>query len=226
MRLLVVEDDADMRQFLVRGLVEQAYAVDQVTDGDMALEHAATTPYDAIVLDIAIPRPDGLEVCRSLRDQGLSTPILMLTARDSTRDRVAGLDCGGDDYLVKPFEFTELLARLRALIRRGGSRQLPVVEIADLAIDTRSHRVRRNGDEIALTTKEYTLLEYLAVNQGRVIGREELAEHVWNEQFDPFSNLIEVYIGRLRRNIEREGELKLIHTIRGSGYILEPRENG
>jgi len=223
MRLLVVEDDPDMARFITRGLGEQAYAVDAVASGDAAIERAATTTYDAIVLDVMIPPPDGLEVCRRLRGDGIDTPILMLTARDAVHDRVEGLDAGADDYLVKPFEFAELLARVRALLRRRGVSHLPVIEIADLHIDTRSHRVTRGGRELTLTTKEYALIEYLAMNAGRVMGREEIAEHVWNEEFDPFSNLIEVYIGRLRRIVDRDGAPKLIHTIRGAGYILEMR---
>jgi two-component system copper resistance phosphate regulon response regulator CusR len=223
MRLLVVEDDPDMARFITRGLGEQAYAVDAVTSGEAALEHAAMTPYDAIILDVMIPDPDGLEVCRRLRRDEISTPILMLTARDAIHDRVEGLDSGADDYLVKPFEFAELLARLRALLRRRGAPHDPVIEVADLRIDTRSHRVTRGESELPLTTKEYTLIEYLARNAGRVMGREEIAEHVWNEDFDPFSNLIEVYIGRLRRIVDRDHGAKLIHTIRGAGYILEAR---
>jgi two-component system copper resistance phosphate regulon response regulator CusR len=147
----------------------------------------------------------------------------MLTARDAVHDRVEGLDAGADDYLVKPFEFAELLARLRALLRRRGAPQPPVIEIADVRVDTRSHRVTRGSEELSLTSKEYALLEYLAVNAGRVMGREEIAEHVWNEEFDPFSNIIEVYVGRLRRILDREGSPKLIHTIRGAGYIFEAR---
>jgi len=223
MRILVVEDDPDMARFITRGLSEQAYAVDAVASGEDALERAATTPYDAILLDAMIPAPDGFEVCRSLRRDGIDTPILMLTARDAVSDRVEGLDSGADDYLVKPFEFAELLARVRALMRRRGAPHYPVIEAADLRIDTRSHRVTRGGDELALTTKEYALLEFLATNAGRVVGREEIAEHVWNEEFDPFTNLIEVYIGRLRRLVDRDRLPKLIHTIRGSGYILEVR---
>jgi two-component system copper resistance phosphate regulon response regulator CusR len=223
MRILVVEDDPDMSRFIARGLGEHAHAVDVAATGEEALERATTAPYDAIILDARIPPPDGFEVCRTLRAQGMDASILMLTARDSLADRVDGLDSGADDYLVKPFEFPELLARLRALLRRRGVRQYPVLETADLRIDTRSHRVTRAGDELALTTKEYALLEFLALNTGRVIGREEIAEHVWNDDFDPFSNLIEVYIGRLRRIVEREGESKLIHTIRGSGYMLDAR---
>jgi two-component system copper resistance phosphate regulon response regulator CusR len=223
MRILVVEDDPDMARFITRGLSEQSYAVDAVASGEEALERATTTPYDAILLDAMIPAPDGFEVCRTLRRDGIDAPILMLTARDAVTDRVEGLDSGADDYLVKPFEFAELLARVRALMRRRGAPHYPVIEAADLRIDTRSHRVTRGGDELALTTKEYALLEFLATNAGRVVGREEIAEHVWNEEFDPFTNLIEVYIGRLRRIVDRERTPALIHTIRGSGYIFEAR---
>jgi two-component system copper resistance phosphate regulon response regulator CusR len=223
MRILVVEDDPDMTHFITRGLAEQAYAVDAVAGGAEALERAAATTYDAIVLDVMIPPPDGFEVCRQLRRDSVDVPILMLTARDSVADRVEGLDSGADDYLVKPFEFAELLARIRALLRRRGAPRQPVIEVDDLRIDTRSHRVTRAGEELTLTTKEYALLEFLATNVGRVVGREEIAEHVWNEEFDPFTNLIEVYIGRLRRIVDRDHPRKLIHTIRGSGYILEGR---
>lgn len=212
-----------MARFITRGLGEQSYAVDAVSSGEAALEHAATTPYDAVILDIMIPPPDGLEVCRRLRRDGFDAPILMLTARDAVHNRVEGLDSGADDYLVKPFEFAELLARLRALLRRRGAPHQPIIELADLRIDTRSHRITRGGNELTLTTKEYALLEYLAINAGRVMGREEIAEHVWNEEFDPFSNLIEVYIGRLRRIVDRDHTPKLIHTIRGAGYIMEAR---
>jgi len=223
MRILVVEDDPDMARFITRGLTEQAYAVDAVSSGEAAIERAATTPYDAILLDAMIPPPDGFEVCRRLRRDGIHTAILMLTARDAVTDRVEGLDSGADDYVVKPFEFAELLARVRALLRRRGVPHDPVVEVADLRIDTRSHRVTRGGDELPLTSKEYALLELLATNAGRVIGREEIAEHVWNEEYDPFTNLIEVYIGRLRRIVDRDRKPALIHTIRGSGYIFEAR---
>jgi two-component system copper resistance phosphate regulon response regulator CusR len=223
MRVLVVEDDPDMSRFIARGLGEQSYAVDVSVAGEEAIERAETSPYDAIILDAMIPAPDGYEVCRRLRANGIDVGILMLTARDSLADRIEGLDSGADDYLVKPFEFAELLARLRAVLRRRGARQLPVLEVADLSIDTRSHRVSRGGRDLLLTTKEYALLEFLAANAGRVMGREEIAEHVWNEEFDPFTNLIEVYIGRLRRLIDRDQEPKLIHTIRGSGYIMEAR---
>lgn len=223
MRILVVEDDGDMARFIVRGLIEQAYAVDRVASGEEAIERVGTTTYDAILLDAMIPPPDGFEVCRTLRRDGIDAPILMLTARDAVSDRVEGLDAGADDYLVKPFEFAELLARVRALTRRRGVPQYPVIEAGDLRIETRSHRVTRGSEELPLTSKEYALLEFLAANAGRVVGRQEIAEHVWNEEFDPFTNLIEVYIGRLRRIVDSEGKPKLIHTIRGSGYILEAR---
>ena len=221
MRLLLVEDEPDLARAMRKGLSEQSYAVDAATNGRDALELGAVNPYDAIVLDLMIPPPDGLAVCQHLRAAGITTPILMLTARDAVDDRVRGLDAGADDYLIKPFEFAELLARLRALIRRGGARLHPVIEIGDLAIDTRSHRVSRRGRELTLTAKEYALLEFLAMNAGRVIGREEIAEHVWNEEFDPFTNLIEVYINRLRRQFEKATAARLIHTIRGAGYMLD-----
>jgi two-component system copper resistance phosphate regulon response regulator CusR len=223
MRVLVVEDDRDMATMLARGLAERAYAVDVAATGAEALDAAAAVPYDVIVLDAMIPPPDGFDVCRALRGTGSDIPILMLTARDAVEDRVAGLDAGADDYLVKPFEFSELLARLRAMLRRGGARRPSVLRIDDLVIDTRSHRVTRGGREIELTSKEYALLEYLAVNAGRVLDRAEIAEHVWNEEFDAFTNLIEVYVGRLRRSIDRDATVKLIHTVRGAGYILEVR---
>ena len=221
MRVLLVEDEADLVRVMRKGLSEHSYAVDVAMNGAAALERAATNPYDAIVLDVMIPPPDGIEVCRRLRDGGITSPIMMLTARDAVDDRIRGLDSGADDYLVKPFEFAELLARLRALIRRGGAKQMPVIEIDDLRIDTRSRRVTRAAREIVLTAKEYALLEYMAMHVGRVIGREEIADHVWNEEFDAFSNLIEVYINRLRRAIDRDHERKLIHTVRGAGYRLE-----
>jgi two-component system copper resistance phosphate regulon response regulator CusR len=221
MRILLVEDAADLVRAMRKGLTENSYAVDIATRGRDALEYAATNPYDAIVLDVMIPPPDGFEVCRRLRADGITAPILMLTARDAVGDRVRGLDSGADDYLVKPFEFAELLARLRALIRRGGAKQMPVIEVADLRIDTRSRQVTRGSKTLTLTAKEYALLEYMAMNAGRVIGREELSEHVWNDEFDAFSNLIEVYINRLRRMIDRDQDRKLIHTVRGAGYRLD-----
>ena len=221
MRLLLVEDEARVARFIARGLREQAYAVDLAADGEDALYQAAVNTYDAIILDVMIPKKDGFAVCRELRAAGSRVPILMLTARDAVEDRIGGLDTGADDYLTKPFEFGELLARLRALLRRGGELRPSVISIADLTIDTRGQQARRAGRPVNLTTKEYALLEYLARNAGRVVGREEIAEHVWDETFDPFSNLIEVYINRLRRKVDEPFGRPLIHTRRGAGYVLD-----
>lgn len=221
MRVLLVEDEARMARFITRGLREQAYAVDVALDGEDALYQASINTYDVIILDVMIPEKDGFEVCRELRAAGQRTPILMLTARDAVEDRIAGLDTGADDYLTKPFEFGELLARLRALLRRGSEIRPENITVADLEIDTRGQRVWRGRRAIELTTKEYALLEYLARNAGKVVGREEIAEHVWDENFDPFSNLIEVYVNRLRRKIDDGGERSLIQTRRGAGYMLQ-----
>ena len=220
-RLLVVEDDPGVARVLRRGLTENAYAVDVAGDGERALELAAVNAYDAMVLDLMIPGAGGLEVCRRLRASGSHLPILMLTARDDVQDKVAGLDAGADDYLAKPFQFDELLARLRALLRRGAMTLSPRFELGELTVDTRSRRVSLAGRALPLTTKEYAMLEYLARNAGRVVTREEIAEHVWNEEFDPFTNLIEVYINRLRRQFEKATAARLIHTIRGAGYMLD-----
>ena len=222
MRILLVEDEVDVAGFIRKGLMEQAYAVDVARNGDEAMELASISPYDAIILDVMIPEPDGMEVCRSIRTAGSATPILMLTARGSVDDKITGLDAGADDYLAKPFEFRELLARTRALLRRRGAILSPTIRAGDMELDTRSHRVSVEGQSLTLTTKEYSVLEYLARNCGRIVSREEIAEHVWGQEFDPFSNLIEVYINRLRRHIERVTPGKYIHTIRGAGYMLEP----
>lgn len=220
MRILLVEDDVRIVGFVAKGLRENSYAVDAATDGEDALYQAAINDYDVIILDVMLPIKDGFTVCREIRESGSKTPILMLTARDAIDDRICGLDFGADDYLVKPFDFNELLARLRALLRRGGEIRPPKIVIADLEIDTTARRVRRGGQEILLTGKEYALLEYLAREQNKVIGRAEIAEHVWDENFDAFSNLIEVYIKRLRSKIDEGFDTRLIHTRRGAGYIL------
>jgi two-component system copper resistance phosphate regulon response regulator CusR len=222
MRILLVEDDVDVARFIRRGLVEQAYAVDVADEGEQALYLASLSAYDAVVLDVLIPAPDGMEVCRSLRASGSTVPILMLTARGSVDDRITGLDAGADDYLAKPFEFGELLARLRALLRRGGATTSALLQVGALEIDTRSHRVAVGDKPLTLTTKEYAVLEFLARNSGRIVTREEISEHVWNQDFDPFSNLIEVYMNRLRRHLARVTTGRFIHTVRGAGYMLEP----
>ena len=220
MRVLVVEDDPRLAALLARWLRENAWAVDYAIDGDAALYHASITAYDVIMLDVMLPQRSGLEVCAELRKRGLRTPILMLTARDTLGDRVAGLDTGADDYLTKPFELQELLARLRALTRRGPALAPSVLTIADLVVETASQRATRGGRELSLTTKEYALLEYLARNAGRVIGRAELSEHVWDQNHDPASNALEVYINRVRKKVDGAGGPPLIHTRRGAGYML------
>ncbi|MGA2260908.1 MAG: response regulator transcription factor [Acidobacteriota bacterium] len=220
MRVLVVEDARPMAEALAKGLREQGYAVDVAGDGETAIQQAEINQYDAIVLDVMLPQRDGFAVCRALREQGLSVPVLMLTARDAVEDRVAGLDVGADDYLTKPFAFKELLARLRALMRRHSQLRPPRLKLADLELDTASQEVRRAGRLIRLTAKEYALLEYLLLHAGEVVSREGISEHVWDESFDPFSNLIEVYIQRLRKKIDEGEQIRLIHTRRGAGYLL------
>jgi DNA-binding response OmpR family regulator len=220
MRLLLVEDDPRITRFVAKGLREQSYAVDIAANGDDALYQAEINAYDLIVLDVMIPVRDGFAVCRELRKSGHRVPILMLTARDAVADRVTGLDAGADDYLTKPFEFRELLARLRALSRRSAEIRAPKLTVADLVLDTAAQTVTRGGNQIPVTTKEYALIEFLARNAGRVVGRAEIAEHVWDENFDPFSNLIEVYVNRLRRKIDAGSAQPLLHTRRGAGYML------
>lgn len=221
MRLLLVEDDERIAAFVAKGLRENSYAVDVAGDGEEATYLSSVNEYDLFILDVNLPRKDGFAVCAELRENGNARPVLMLTARDTIDDRVTGLDTGADDYVVKPFEFRELLARLRALLRRNGEVRSRTVAVADMEIDTAAQTVRRGGRAIELTAKEYSLLEFLAVNKGRVIGREEISEHVWDESFDPFSNLIEVYIKRLRRKLDEGSEKQLIHTRRGAGYVLK-----
>jgi heavy metal response regulator len=221
MRILLAEDDQRIANFVSKGLRENSYAVDSVNNGENALYQVSINNYDLIILDVMMPLRDGFEVCQELRKGGNKTPILMLTARDAIEDRISGLDFGADDYLIKPFEFGELLARLRALLRRSSEVRPPKIVVADLEIDTVSQKVWRSGNEILLTTKEYSLLEYLAREKGKVIGREEISTHVWDESFDVFSNLIEVYINRLRAKIDQDFTPQLIQTRRGAGYILD-----
>jgi two-component system copper resistance phosphate regulon response regulator CusR len=205
---------------LAKGLREQTFAVDIAADGESALEQAELNDYDLVILDVLLPGKDGFEVCREMRAAGSATPILMLTARDAVEDRIEGLDTGADDYLTKPFNFHEMLARVRALLRRGPALRPELISIADLDIDARARQVARAGQTVELTAKEYALLEYLARRANEVVTRAEIAEHVWDESFDPFSNLIEVYIQRLRRKLDDGRSLKLIRTRRGEGYIL------
>lgn len=220
MRILVVEDEPAAALVLAKGLREHAFAVDVAADGASALAQVTATDYDLVVLDVLLPRINGLELCRQLRGYGATVPILMLTARGGLDDRVEGLDAGADDYLSKPYHFPELLARVRALLRRGPALTSTELQLADLVVDTRARTAQRGGRALQLTTKEYALLEYLLRRQGHVISRAEIAEHVWDGSFDPDSNLIEVYIQRLRRKLDDGRDTKLIHTRRGTGYTL------
>ena len=217
---MLVEDEARVAGFIAKGLKEQTYAVDVARDGEVAVHLASENDYDLVILDLMLPVKDGHAVCRELRAGGYRTPILMLTARGSVDDRVAGLDSGADDYLSKPFDFKELLARMRALLRRSAVLRPDVLRVADLTLDTARHTAARAGRPVSLTAKEYALLEYLILNQGRVVDREQIAQHVWDENFDPFSNVIDVYIKRLRAKLDTGRAARLIHTRRGEGYVL------
>lgn len=224
MRILLVEDDSSVSGFIVKGLREERYAVDLAADGEMGLAMAETTNYDVIILDVMLPKMNGVEVCRRLREQRQPTPILLLTARDAIADRVSGLDTGADDYLTKPFAFAELLARLRALLRRGSALPIPHLKIADLELDPVSHRVWRSGQSIVLTNKEYSLLEYLMRNPGRVLTRTAITEHVWDIHYEAVTNIVDVHIKTLRSKMDREFSPQLIHTVRGVGYVLKVPE--
>ena len=220
MRVLVVEDFEPLATSLAQGLREQGYAVDVSGDGEEGLWHAESGAFDLIVLDLMLPKLDGRELLRRLRAAGDTTPVLILTAKDAVADRVAGLDLGADDYLVKPFAFDELMARLRALIRRRYELPSPVVTIADLEIDTRARRVIRAGTPVALSAREYAVLEYLAHRAGQVVTRAELWDHLYDFAAEPQSNVLDVYVGYLRRKIDDGHARKLIHTRRGQGYVL------
>jgi heavy metal response regulator len=220
MRILVVEDEDAIATFLCQGLSEVGYAVDLACDGSEALEWSTIATYDVIVLDILLPEIDGLAVCAELRRRGVQTPVLMLTARDTVEDRVAGLDSGADDYLVKPFAFAELLARIRALLRREPALKGAMLQIADLTLDTISHEVRRGGLAITLTIKEYSLLEFLMRHPNQTLTRTMIAEHVWDYDFDNLTNIIDVHIFALRRKLDDGHSTKLLHTVRGVGYRL------
>jgi len=227
MRILLVEDEPDAAHVLAKGLREHAYAVDVAADGDAAIFQAGTTDYDGVILDVMLPLVDGIGVCRAIRDAGCAVPILMLTARDAVESRVAGLDAGADDYLIKPYDFRELMARLRALVRRGHQPVLPErLVVGPLAVETRSHRVLVNGREILLRAKEYALLEYFARRAGEVVSRADIAEHVWDDRYDPLSNVVDVYVQRLRRKLDRPGHESMIRTRRGEGYQLAPAPDG
>lgn len=220
----MIEDEEDAAFAIAKGLRQESYAVDTARDGQEGFEKAISHIYDLIILDIRLPVKDGWSVCRELREAGSQTPILMLTASGATEERIKGLDLGADDYLAKPFDFGEFLARVRALLRRKPLVQNPVIRIDTLEIDTRSRTVTRGGHFVRLTAKEYALLECLARDADAILGREAISERVWDERYDPFSNLIEEYIKRIRKKIDFEGEKPLIHARRGEGYILTAKE--
>jgi two-component system copper resistance phosphate regulon response regulator CusR len=224
LRLLLVEDEEDAARMIAKGLRQESYAVDIAADGLSAVEKATSHLYDLVILDVRLPVKDGWTVCREMRESGLQAPIMMLTASGSTEDRIKGLDLGADDYLVKPFEIGEFLARVRALLRRKPLIPSPVITIDTLEIDTRSRTVTRGGQFVRLTAREYALLECLARDADTLLGRETISERVWNESYDPFSNLIEEYIKRLRKKIDIEGHRRLIHARRGEGYILTAKD--
>jgi DNA-binding response OmpR family regulator len=221
MRILLVEDDADLAQFIRKGLKEEQYAVDVATDGEEGLELALQNVYDLLILDIGLPKLDGLALCRRIRDKGNMTPVLLLTARNTVEDKVSGFDTGADQFLPKPFAFVELLAQIRALLRRGSAQQIVQLQVADLRLDPASHRVWRAGKEIALTNKEYALLEFLLRNKNRVLTRTAIIEHVWDISYDPMTNIVDAHIRALRAKIDRDFSPPLIATVRGAGYMLE-----
>ena len=222
MRILVVEDDRKVASFIRKGLEEEGHAVEVAGDGAAAVERATDgAPWDLVVLDVMLPKGDGFGVLKTLRGEGLKMPVLMLTARDTVGDKVMGLDLGADDYLAKPFAFEEFLARVRALLRRGTGAPAPVLRLSDLTLDPSTRDVRRGARRVELTAREHTLLEYFLRNAGRVLSRPMLAQHVWGLDFDPESNVVDVYVGYLRRRIEGPGERRLLHTVRGVGYVLK-----
>jgi DNA-binding response OmpR family regulator len=227
MRILVVEDERKVASFIRQGLEEEGHAVEVAGDGATALDLLLVSPaYDLVVLDVMLPKRDGLDVLKTLRARGVKTPVLILTARDAVADKVAGLDLGADDYLTKPFAFEELLARVRALLRRGTDQRASVLRLGDLTLDPVTREARRGRRRIELTAREYSLLDYFLRHPGRVLTRPMIAEHVWGLDFDSESNLVDVYVGYLRRKIDASGEPRLLHTVRGSGYVvkLEGRE--
>jgi heavy metal response regulator len=220
MRILIVEDEKKVAGFIKKGLEEETYAVDVAYDGEEGFHLAAMNQYDMIILDLMLPKMDGLEVLTRLRDKKVSTPILLLTAKDAVDDKVTGLNKGADDYLTKPFAFSELLARLRSLLRRGQAETQTDLKVGDLILDMVSHKVSREGEEIELTGKEYSLLEYFMRNEGKVLTRTMIAEHVWDYNFDTFTNVIDVYVNHLRKKIDKKYPAKLLHTLRGVGYVM------
>jgi two-component system OmpR family response regulator len=221
MRFLVVEDDDKLARAMARGLRHEGHAVDSAADGDAAMMHAAVYDYDAVILDVMLPGRDGFEVCRALRERGCWVPVLMLTARRAVDDRIRGLDAGADDYLAKPFDFGELLARLRALLRRAPAERPAQLRADDLLVDPATHEVRRGDIPVELTAREFAVLEYLLRRAGEVVTRTDLLEHVWDENYLGSTNIVDVYVGYLRKKLEQPFDRPLIHTVRGVGFRLE-----
>lgn len=221
MRILIVEDEKALADVLKKGLEEEGYAVDVAYDGEEGQHLAENEPSDVIILDIMLPGIDGITILRKIRKDGIKTPVLMLTAKDAVIDKVSGLDSGADDYLTKPFSFEELLARMRALLRRNSGVKTSLITIGDLTIDRATHEVKRAGNNISLSFREYALLEYMAINRNTVLSRTALTEHLYNQDFDLDSNVIDVFINRLRNKIDRGYKTQLIHTLRGAGYMLK-----
>ena len=221
MRILVIEDEKKVAGFIKKGLEEETYAVDVASDGEEGLDLGQQGQYDLIILDLMLPKIDGLEVLSRLRASKMDVPILLLTAKDAVEDKVVGLDKGADDYLTKPFAFSELVARIRVLLRRGKAETKTVLQVDGLSLDLVSHKVNRDGEEIDLTGKEFSLLEYFMRNQGKVLTRTMIAEHVWDYNFDTFTNVIDVYVNHLRKKIDKNFPKKLLHTLRGVGYIMK-----
>ncbi|MBU4346201.1 MAG: response regulator transcription factor [Candidatus Omnitrophica bacterium] len=221
MRILLVEDERKIASFIERGLKEEHYVVDVAYDGENGLFMAEVNTYDLIILDIMLPGKDGMAICKELRRKKITAPILMLTAKDKLRDKVQGLNSGADDYLTKPFAFEELLARVRVLLRRKKTEKTTTLKVADLELDQLRHKVKRADKEVGLTSKEYALLEYLMLNANQIVTRTMISEHVWNEDFDSFTNVIDVHINYLRNKIEKGFKKQLLHTVRGAGYILK-----
>ncbi len=221
MRILVVEDERKVARFIQQGLEEEHYTVDVALDGELGLQMAQSENYDLLILDVMLPKRSGLELIREFRANKGTAPALMLTAKSATEDKVAGLDSGADDYLTKPFAFAELLARVRSLLRRSSKEKSTVLSMADLELDTVTHKAKRAGRIIELTAKEYSLLEYFLRNKGRVLSRTIIAEHIWDYSFDTGTNIIDVYVNHLRNKIEIENEHRLLHTVRGVGYVMK-----